>query len=73
MKKVNVEKARLAEYDRLRAGGQILTPDGLRVICAGCDWDPEKIGRYMLEVLGRMQQDRSLEHMTVQATADRIF
>ena len=73
MKKVDVDKARLAEYDRLNNSGQILTPDGLRVICAGCDWDPEKIGRHMLEVLGRMQRGRSLEHMTVRATADRIF
>ena len=73
MRKVDVDKARLAEYDRLNNSGQILTPDGLRVICAGCDWDPEKIGRHMLEVLGRMQQGRSLEHMTVRATADRIF
>ena len=28
----------------------MLTPDGLRVVCAGLDNDPEKIGIHMLEI-----------------------
>ena len=31
--------------------GKILTPDGLRMICAGLDNDPEKIGIHMLEMM----------------------
>lgn len=36
------------ETDKMHGG--ILTPDGLRVICADLDNDPEKIGIHMLEM-----------------------
>ncbi len=37
--------------------GRILTPDGLRVICAGLDNDPEKIGIHMLEMLDKFKSE----------------
>ena len=36
------EKYQQYQTDKLR--GRILTPDGLRVVCAGLENDPEKIG-----------------------------
>ncbi len=36
---------------------RILTPDGLRVICAGLDNDPEKIGIHMLEILEKFRNE----------------
>lgn len=37
--------------------GRILTPDGLRVICAGLDNDLEKIGIHMLEMLDKFKSE----------------
>lgn len=31
--------------------GRLLTPDGLRLICASNEYDPEKIGLHMLMLL----------------------
>lgn len=48
------------EYQRLcytRDHGRILTPDGLRVVCAGFDNDPEAIGKHMLETLAKFQAE----------------
>jgi hypothetical protein len=48
------------EYQRLchaRDHGQMLTPDGLRLICAGFDYDPEKIGKHMLEMLAKFRNE----------------
>lgn len=53
-------KKQLAEYDKYRHdrdNGRILSPDGLRLICAANDYDPEKIGRHFLEVLGRFNNE----------------
>jgi hypothetical protein len=36
----------------------MLTPDGLRLICAGFDYDPEAIGKHMLETLARIQNEK---------------
>ena len=36
---------------------RILTPDGLRIICAGLDNDPEKIGIHMLEMLAKFRSE----------------
>jgi len=50
------------EYQRLchaRDHGQMLTPDGLRVICAGFDYDPEAIGKHMLETLAKFQAEEN--------------
>lgn len=53
-------KKQIAEYQqylRDKAYGRILTPDGLRLICAANDYDPEKIGRHFLEVLGNFNKE----------------
>ena len=34
-----------------------LTPDGLRLICASLDNDPEKIGKHMLEMLVKFRNE----------------
>ena len=39
----------------------ILKPDGLRVICAGLDNDPEKIGIHMLEMLAKFRNEGIVE------------
>ena len=39
----------------------LLTPDGLRVICAGLDNDPEKIGKHMLEMLAKFRNEGVIE------------
>ena len=48
------------EYQRLcyaRDHGRLLTPDGLRLVCAGLDYNPEAIGRHLLETLAKFQAD----------------
>lgn len=50
--KKQIEDCRQLCHDRDR--GRILTPEGLRFVCEANDYDPEKIGRHFLEVLGRM-------------------
>ena len=37
------------------------TPDGLRVICAGLNNDPEKIGTHMLEMLAKFRNEGIVE------------
>lgn len=53
----NKEYEEYQKYLREKNSGRILNPDGLRFICAANDYDPEKIGRHMLEVLARQQSD----------------
>jgi len=43
----NKEYENYQQYQIDKLHGRILTPDGLRVICAGLDNDPEKIGIHM--------------------------
>ena len=53
-------KAQIEDYRKLceaRDHGRLLTPDGLRFICAANDYDPEKIGRHFLEVLPQICPD----------------
>ena len=48
-----ITKKQMEEYERLRRdrdNGRVLTPDGLRLICAAYENDPEKIGIHMLEI-----------------------
>ena len=46
----NKEYEKYQQYQTDKLHGRILTPDGLRIICAGLDNDPEKIGIHMLEI-----------------------
>ena len=34
-----------------------MTPDGIRVICAGLDNDPDKIGTHMLEMVAKFRNE----------------
>jgi len=47
----NKEYAKYQQYQTDKLHGRILTPDGLRIICAGLDNDPEKIGIHMRALL----------------------
>ena len=49
------------QYQSDKLHGRILTPDGLRVICAGLDNDPEKIGIHMLEMLAKFRNEGIVE------------
>lgn len=49
----NKEYEKYQQYQTDKLHGRILTPDGLRVICASLDNDPEKIGIHMLEMLAK--------------------
>ena len=40
----NKEYEQYQQHQTDKLHGRILTPDGLRIICAGLDNDPEKIG-----------------------------
>ena len=51
----NAEYAEFQQYLWDKSNGRILTPDGLRFICNAYAYDPEKIGRHMLEVMARQQ------------------
>lgn len=46
------------EYQKLlddKRRGRMLTPDGLRLICSACNYDPTEIGKIMLENLDHLQ------------------
>lgn len=46
------------EYQKLlddTRHGRMLTPDGLRLICSACNYDPTEIGKIMLENLANLQ------------------
>ncbi|MST73388.1 cytochrome C [Olsenella sp. CA-Schmier-601-WT-1] len=52
MKKIKDKQyVEYGQYRKDRDSGHILTPDGLRFMCASHDYDPEAIGRHFLEVL----------------------
>ncbi len=49
----NKEYEKYQQYQTDKLHGRVLTPDGLRIVCAGLDNDPEKIGIHMLEMLAK--------------------
>ena len=57
----NKEYERYHKYQIYRLYGRILTPDGLRLICAALDYDPEKIGKHMLEMLAKFRNEGIIE------------
>ena len=57
----NKEYEKYQQYQTDKLHGRILTPDGLRVICAGLDNDPEKIGIHMLEMLAKFRNEGIVE------------
>ena len=53
----NKEYERYQQYLTAQLHGRILTPDGLRIVCASFDNDPEKIGKHMLEMLAKFRSE----------------
>ena len=53
----NKEYEAFQQYKKDQLYGRVLTPDGLRVVCAGFDHDPEKIGKHMLEMLAKFRSE----------------
>lgn len=53
----NKEYEAYQQYQRDKLYGRILTPDGLRIICASLDNNPEKIGIHMLEMLAKFRNE----------------
>ena len=51
------QKQDYLEYLRLKSQGRLLTPDGIRFICQMYDYDPEKIGRHILECLPKVTEE----------------
>lgn len=43
---------------RTRDKGQLLTPDGLRFICEAYQFDPEAIGKHMLEMYTKFKAEK---------------
>ena len=54
---LNKEYEKYQQYLNDKLHGRILTPDGLRIICAGLDNDPEKIGKHMLDMLVKFRNE----------------
>lgn len=59
----NKEYEKYQRYQTDKLHGRILTPDGLRTICAGLDNDPERIGIHMLEMLAKFRSEGLFESM----------
>ena len=57
----NKEYEKYQQYQTDVLHGRILTPDGLRVICAGLYNDPKKIGIHMLEMLAKFKSEGIVE------------
>ena len=57
----NKEYEKYHQYQIDKIYGRILTPDGLRVICAGMDNNPEQIGIHMLEMLAKFKNEGIVE------------
>ena len=53
----NKEYEKYQQYQTDKLHGRILTPDGLRLICASFDNDPEQIGKHMLEMLSKFKAE----------------
>ena len=59
-----ITKKQHAEFEQLRRdrdNGRILTSDGLRLICAAYNNNPEKIGIHMLEILAKFNGEGIVE------------
>lgn len=53
----NKEYDEYNKYKKAVFQGRIITPDGLRIICAAYNYDAEKIGQHFLESLSRICED----------------
>lgn len=55
----NSEYEEFQKYLHDKHNGRVLTPDGVRFICQANDYDPEKIGKHMLETLAKLQSQQN--------------
>ena len=53
----NKEYEAYLQFQSDKLHGRVLTPDDLRLLCAGLDNDPEKIGVHMLEMLAEFKRN----------------
>lgn len=61
------EYEKFQQYLYNKAHGYIWTPDTLELICGGNDNEPERIGKQMLEMLGRVRNAAYLPYDERQA------
>ncbi len=53
----NKEYEEFQKYKEDKIYGRVLTSDGLRLICAAENYDPEAIGKRMLEALAKIKRE----------------
>ena len=53
----NKEYEEFQKYKEDKLYGRVLTPDGLRLICAAENYEPEAIGKRMLEALAKIGRE----------------
>lgn len=61
--KKTLTQNQIADYEQLchdRNNGRLLTPDGLRFICAANNYDPKAIGRHFLETLAKLGPTKTI-------------
>ena len=66
----NKEYETYQQYRTDKLYGRILTPDGLRLVCASLDNDPEKIGKHMLEMLAKFRSEGLFDIVVEDETDD---
>ena len=66
----NKEYEAYQQYQTDKLYGRILTPDGLRLVCASLDNDPEKIGKHMLEMLAKFRSEGLFDIVVEDETDD---
>ena len=52
----NKEYEEYQAFLKEKSKGRILTPDGIRFICAANEYNPEKIGQHFLELLPKLSE-----------------
>ena len=57
----NKEYEKYQQYQTDKLDSRSWTPVGRRVICAGLDKGPEKIGKHMLEMLAKFRNEGIVE------------
>lgn len=59
----NKEYEEFQKYKEDKLYGRVLTSDGLRLICAAENYDPETIGKRMLETLAKIGRKQRISEM----------
>ena len=64
----SISKKQMQEYEQFikdKASGRILTPDGIRLVCAAFDNNPHEIGVHFLKLLTRYKNEGVFAHRFV--------